>query len=270
MGYIEDQLERIVRDLDKIIKMRTQELDALPEGKIRHTRNNGKTVTYHVTKQDGKLRRTVIHDSDLILRLLRREFLDLYIENNTARLNGLTVLLEDLQKLRDDDSILHEIVEQSYPDADEELRRKIGCPVNTGADSWADAEYRQSQYKPEYKRFRTSRGLKVRSKSEVIIAEMLYSYGIPFRYEEEICIDGVTYAPDFTILCPDGRTVYWEHLGLVSSLRYYDSQLSKLRMYYSAGIVPWKNLILSYDDDSGVIDASSVRNLIETRILRAA
>ena len=55
---------------------------------------------------------------------------------------------------------------------------------------WSEAPYRQSDKRPEGKDKITSRGLHMRSKSEVMIAELLYQYGIPFRYEEPLYIEG--------------------------------------------------------------------------------
>lgn len=53
----------------------------------------------------------------------------------------------------------------------------------------------------------------VRSKSEVIIANMLSERGIPFRYEVPLFApDGTFYLPDFTITW-NGEPWYWEHVG---------------------------------------------------------
>ena len=46
---------------------------------------------------------------------------------------------------------------------------------------------------------RTARGELVRSKSEVIIANLLHANRIDYRYEEPLEIDGLTKLPDFTI-----------------------------------------------------------------------
>jgi hypothetical protein len=60
----------------------------------------------------------------------------------------------------------------------------------------------------------------VRSKSEVIIANMLFERDIPFRYEKAL------YAPDRTFFLPDftvtsrGTDYYWEHLGLLERADY--------------------------------------------------
>lgn len=55
----------------------------------------------------------------------------------------------------------------------------------------------------------------VRSKSEVIIANMLFEREIPFRYEQPLfASDGTFYLPDFTITWR-GMDYYWEHVGML-------------------------------------------------------
>ena len=55
----------------------------------------------------------------------------------------------------------------------------------------------------------------VRSKSEVIIANMLFERDIPFRYEHPIfASDGTFYLPDFTITWR-GTDYFWEHVGMI-------------------------------------------------------
>ena len=58
----------------------------------------------------------------------------------------------------------------------------------------------------------------VRSKSEVIIANLLFENGFEsFKYEEPLFAnDGSFYLPDFTINWK-GKTFYWEHLGMINS-----------------------------------------------------
>jgi hypothetical protein len=67
----------------------------------------------------------------------------------------------------------------------------------------------------------TSRKEAVRSKSEVIIANMLHAKGIDYTYEQPLEIGGMTKYPDFTIEDDDmGITYYWEHLGMLNSWKY--------------------------------------------------
>ena len=68
----------------------------------------------------------------------------------------------------------------------------------------------------------------VRSKSEVIIANMLFDREVPFLYERPLYApDGSFYLPDFTITWR-GEQFFWEHLGLLYSDEYRRRRTSVL------------------------------------------
>lgn len=72
--------------------------------------------------------------------------------------------------------------------------------------------YIQNWYADE-KKLATLSEYFVRSKSEVIIANMLVSEEVPFEYEEPLYApDGTMFLPDFTLKFR-GETYYWEHVG---------------------------------------------------------
>ena len=86
---------------------------------------------------------------------------------------------------------------------------------------------------------RTSKGLAVRSKSELLIAEALNSAGVAFEYEKPLTLGRQTRYPDFTIEDEiSGRTVYWEHLGMLDRDDYRLSWEKKLDWYRSNGVHP--------------------------------
>ena len=72
---------------------------------------------------------------------------------------------------------------------------------------------------------RTAKGIAVRSKSEVIIPNMLSARGIDFTYEQPFrAADGSWRSPDFTISDDNtGITYYWEHLGMLQRPAYRKS-----------------------------------------------
>lgn len=74
-------------------------------------------------------------------------------------------------------------------------------------------------------------GNMVRSKSEVIIANLLHDRDIPFEYETLLkAPDGTMYLPDFTITW-NGEKWYWEHWGLTSSESYRKHRDVKVEWY---------------------------------------
>ena len=71
----------------------------------------------------------------------------------------------------------------------------------------------------------------LRSKSEVIIANMLHERGVPFRYEQPLFAgDGTLRLPDFTVTWA-GKTYYWEHLGRLE-LTDYAQEWEQKRAWY--------------------------------------
>ena len=76
----------------------------------------------------------------------------------------------------------------------------------------------------------TENGMTVRSKSEVIIANILYHSGLEFKYEEPLRYAGKHIEPDFTI-CYNNKIYYWEHLGLLGKSDYDENWKKKKKIY---------------------------------------
>jgi exodeoxyribonuclease V alpha subunit len=95
----------------------------------------------------------------------------------------------------------------------------------------ADALLNMSSWYEEGKIHETLTADMVRSKSEVIIANMLFERGIRFRYEEKLAApDGTFYLPDFTILW-NGERWYWEHWGRMDEEKYRNHRTEKVEWY---------------------------------------
>lgn len=112
---------------------------------------------------------------------------------------------------------------------------------------------------------KTLKGELVRSKSEVIIANMLYEAGIDYEYEKELSLgeDGIR-IPDFTIDdAESGMLFYWEHCGRMSDRHYRQRWKEKKAIYEKHDIIEGENLIVSYDDLNGSIDSVAIKKLIE-------
>ena len=87
----------------------------------------------------------------------------------------------------------------------------------------------------------------VRSKSEVIIANLLTKNEIPFEYETPLYApDGTFYLPDFTVKFR-GDTYYWEHWGRMDLPDYRAHTEEKQKWY--AKHFPGK-LIETYEDNN--------------------
>lgn len=106
---------------------------------------------------------------------------------------------------------------------------------------------------------RTLSGDLVRSKSEVIIANILYQSRIPFQYELSLrAPDGSHRLPDFTIEWA-GTTYYWEHLGMLDVEEYEQEWQGKKRWYERH----FPRQLLTTEESTTL--SQSVRSLIESR-----
>ena len=153
---------------------------------------------------------------------------------------------------------------------DESIRGCIVPDISTDdgyAKQWKEKKVRHQQ-RTERHRIETLGGDFVRSKSEALIADRLFTAGIPYRYEQLLLLDGgfepTRYYPDFTILNKRTRKVfYWEHLGLLGNDEYCRDNLKKLDDYMAAGIIQGKNLILTYECDGWPLLTTRVNQLID-------
>ena len=119
---------------------------------------------------------------------------------------------------------------------------------------------------------RTIRGDAVRSKSEVIIANILHQKGIAYEYEKPLIgPDGRPRYPDFTFEDEEmGIVYYWEHLGMVNITSYRQRWERKLAWYRDMGILPLDEgggpngtLLITRDDDRGGIHADEINALLD-------
>lgn len=117
---------------------------------------------------------------------------------------------------------------------------------------------------------KTRRGEAVRSKSEVVLADLFHSIGVDYRYEKEfVGLDGRRRLPDFTIEdAASGLKVYWEHLGMLERPHYRTEWERKRAWYREQGVLPLEEgggpngtLVATRDDKRGGIDSRQIEVL---------
>lgn len=182
------------------------------------------------------------HDAPTLSRELLYTALTRYKEN-------LTLLIEaDISKLV-------------------ELRKPLHSEIRRRSTNLLEPSIRgDEQHFPENLIHRTRRGELVRSKSEVIVANMLDSLDLSYEYEKQLAApdDESDYRlPDFTVY-HQGEEYYWEHLGLLNDPTYQQDWERKKEWYEETGYA--ERLIVSQDDLEGAIDAQEIEELARTHI----
>lgn len=113
---------------------------------------------------------------------------------------------------------------------------------------------------------RTKNGIMVRSKSEVIIANMLCDNGIEdFLYEEKLPLGDTYKLPDFTFKdAASGSYIIWEHLGMMGKDDYREAWEAKKKIYAANGFSEENgNLIVTMDSLDGGIDSQDIQSKID-------
>ena len=113
---------------------------------------------------------------------------------------------------------------------------------------------------PEYY---TRKGLRVRSKSEVIIADILDELYVPFLYEKPLKLKTGIVHPDFTLLnIKERREVYWEHFGMMDDIEYRNNAMMKIRNYEASGLYQYDSVIWTFETGSYPLNTKDIRRLI--------
>ena len=155
-----------------------------------------------------------------------------------------------------------------------DYRRKIILPAEISdeeyADLWQSEEFEPKPISKDVPEHFTNKGERVRSKSEVMIADALNKMGIPYKYERPLYLKegSVKVYPDFTILKTEDRTeIFWEHLGRMDDPGYFNKKLMKIRSYEKNGIMPGVNLILTMETAEFPMNFPVIRQMIQTYCL---
>lgn len=113
---------------------------------------------------------------------------------------------------------------------------------------------------------KTKNGIYVRSKSEVIIANLLHDENIEFVYERRF--DTITgwRLPDFSIPTTSDDLIILEHLGMMHKPSYREEWELKKDFYEKNGYTLDENLFVTTEDENGAIDSEGICNGVITKI----
>ncbi|MBR4010125.1 MAG: hypothetical protein IKI87_04575 [Clostridiales bacterium] len=246
--------------LEKAISSAESFLESAPFGSLRISKSTDCTRYYLIT-QKGDTNGKYIHAEDrpLICQLAQKDYAKKLLAEARQELHDTEVYLRGIDKHNS---------ESVYSKLDPK-RQFLAEPILRNSDEriryWNSLPYNISSYEPDEKIYPTKRGELVRSKSELLIADMYYDLGIPYRYECELKLkNGKVKYPDFTLYHSSRRTVYYhEHLGCLDDDAYRARNMRKLRLYEDNGIFPGKNLLISWESESFPFNIQSFREQIK-------
>ncbi|MCR5101182.1 MAG: hypothetical protein K6B41_07485 [Butyrivibrio sp.] len=118
--------------------------------------------------------------------------------------------------------------------------------------------------------FYSNKGVRVRSKSELIIANMLEQYNVPYKYERPLLLKKWGQVrPDFTCLnVVQRKELIWEHFGMMDSPSYANKNIVKMANYQQNGFFVGKNMITTFETSVCPISSLNVKKMIEHYLIQ--
>ena len=251
--------------LENIISQKTAALSReLPKGRLRCCGSKGRREYYHVVRNSESLGK-YISNNDMVLpkQLAQKEYDRKVIKLAQRELSAIETLLNEYRGTNADNyfSTLKEIRQ--------ELINPITFPDEIYLQKWKNREYTKKGFAEGAQEFYSAGGTRVRSKSEILIADTLDRMGIPYYYERPLRTKslGVIY-PDFTVLnMRTRRTYFWEHCGRMDDPGYSRKWLVRLYAYEQEGIFLGERLIETFETEISPLNSRTIVRMIEHYLL---
>lgn len=273
--FINNAKGEIIR-LDKLLESINKFLKNSPDGCLKWKYRNEKLYYYHqhLKTEDNKgykWTREYIkkQDKELATKLAKKQY---YI---TVK----PILEKQLQELKRFVDLFPNDKPQELYDSLCKERRNLFIPINLEAKrvqkDWLDEKYEQTTMYSENLKYETEQGEVVRSKSELIIANLLYQNKnhLLYKYERplEVKVDEkkkIIY-PDFSILnIKTGKIKYWEHAGKMDNPDYADEFVRKINTYSANGLLPGRDVILTFETSEHPLDIKNVKRIVNEEFLK--
>ncbi|MCF0222599.1 MAG: hypothetical protein HUK19_09920 [Fibrobacter sp.] len=256
------QVRSRIEDLAHLIQEKTLALRHAPEGRLRISMQgrNRRPHYYHV--KDENINGEYIPKENMVLiKALAQKGYDQKI----------------LKVAKRQISLLEQFIRGYGANAIEDVysgpfREGLVAPVvwndNLYAKRWIEVPFEGLPFDENLPPLITSDGRRVRSKSELIIAETLIGMNIPFKYESPKMLGKVRVHPDFTCLNVNTRTeIIWEHFGMMDLSEYACNMVGKMNLYQKHGYRCGVNFIFTMETVKSPIKPEMVKRWAEDCLL---
>lgn len=231
---------------------------------MRLSQSQGCTQYYHCTKNSSHNGAYIPKNNFSLAKELAQKAYDKkvlnYIEKTLAQMDKL------LNSYKDDK--FREIYEAEHIE-----RQKLITPIESNYEQklkeWREIPYQGKGFIEGLPMITSNNGIRVRSKSEKIIADYFESLGLSYKYECPLHLKpyGTIY-PDFSILSRrNGKIIYWEHEGMMDNTDYARAAVQKIELYEKNGIFPGENLILTFETSTSSINTALLKKLTAKYLL---
>lgn len=270
-----------LESLEKTIKYSEKRLKDLPEGTL-YVKNVKGGLRYYIRSDETKGKEIYLSskETETIKAYQEKAYYKELKKTAEAELAALKKIQKLKEKTKSIEQVYFDIPENRrnfikpyVPEQIEDVRKKI----EKECSFWAKEKFVRKGVSKDLN-YTTLNGEKVRSKSELIIADRLKNAGVPYLYEgkyvfkddelnskkDAFDIEFDVWFPDFQVLnTKTGELLFWEHFGLMDNPEYCASVQFKIETYARHQIIIGKNLIVTMESSQHALNVDYIDKLIE-------
>ena len=260
-------LRERIAELSAVEGMLSKRLSRAPAGVLNVSPHRGGFQYFRVTAKTGRKGEYIPERKMSLASAIAQRDYDAKMLAEIQRQRG--VLEKCVAKY--DVSVAENLYAQLHP-----ARRSLVAPLVYPDDDfvarWSAVNYSGRGFDADGPMLMTAHGERVRSKSEIIIADALFRRGIPYRYEypHELLLAGarnrkrIVVYPDFTCLnMRTHREIVWEHFGMIDVPEYCQNMASKMEMYLQNGFCMGKNFVMTTETHDRPLNSMMVEAMLE-------
>ncbi len=256
------EARRRYNELLSIKNLKETALEKAPPGKI-HVSKTPYGVQYFLRNDSSEKSGKYIRRSETskIRKYLQKAYDEKILKLVTSETESLKKLLSKTENIVDKVQETY----SKYPQEVKELVMPIDVSDEDYAKKWIDTPY-EGKAIPDYlPYFETKRKERVRSKSELNIANALADRDIPYKYECPLQLsNGMTIYPDFTVLDVKRRRVtYWEHRGMMDDKEYARNSVQRLKTMMGDEIFIGEKLIITEETSTNPLGTNEINAIIK-------
>ncbi len=277
-----EQLRNRLKKLKEVYVQLQKASEKTIEGHLRIIKNSNSAQYYHRTNpRDYNGKYLPRSKNELAHKLAQKDYYLKIIPALKNEINATELYLSKIStkekesELTGDDTRLDSIYKKMTLE-----RQKLVSPLTFTDEQyktqWQKESWQGRPLSPDAPNLLTIRKERVRSKSELLIADALARYDIPYRYEFPLEVstaaaqagknkaEVIKVYPDFLCLNVKKRAeYYWEHFGLIDNQDYAYKASRKLRLYAENNIIIGKNLIITMETQSEPLSTLVIEKIIK-------
>ena len=271
MTVIRNSIDTQLHLLAGYIEEATLSLKAKPAGNLQCNKRQHGCEFYHRTPENGARGSYIpTNQSDLVHALAQKDYDQRFLAAAQRLQKKLTVSKNNGIVVQS--PLIYQPLAAVYSNLSETRKSLVTpyvLPDELFVKEWEMKEYTANPHEFLIQGIFSEKGERMRSKSEKIIADKLYSLHIPYRYECPLQMsDGKIFYPDFTMLnVPERRIVILEHFGMMQNSEYVLKTLEKINRYRLDGYIEGYDIIFTFESEDWPLNTFEVDMLLRRIML---